>query len=406
MILDRYRDTILTVSFLTWCVLLSFPMLVMDTTYTGFPNQVPWYQVIGAAQFAMVALIFRPAGNIIVRYDPLQISILVIIFLSFGLQLHDEPVLIAGGIVYTVALMAAIVALSLIFTMPTPALTRCLGGASAVFFAFGVSALAVFGWPEDRYLGPIHPNLLGSVMLSGFIFSQFREGAFFLLVRITCFALAAIVSTRFALIGSLLALFVFEITIKPFSFKLLALCVLAAVCLIVFNQQIVAILALDDPARGTGSGFTGRDVDWATALNSIADDPFGLGFKRPPFDAAGHNGYLKILLEFGIIGGGLIITAVLSIVVRSLAEAAAGFREDSELRRIASARAGGLVALIFATFFQPQMFNLGDVHGISFMLLLFRPGRGSAGSMRLRRQETPFWNRPARTPLSSPGDQK
>jgi O-antigen ligase len=178
------------------------------------------------------------------------------------------------------------------------------------------------------------------------------------------------------------------------------------VCYVVFNHQIVDVLALDDPARGVGSGFTGRDEEWAFALQEIADNPFGMGFKRPSAVAAGHNGYLKILLEFGIIGGGLIIAAVLSIVVRALVEAAVGFREDGRLRRLASARAGGLVALTFATFFQPQMFNLGDVHGISFMLLLFRPGRGLAGSMRLRRQAMRFWNRPARAPLSSPGDQK
>lgn len=405
MNVEGWRDTILTVSFWTWCVLLSFPMLFTDTTYSGSQNQVPLYQVFGAAQFAIVALFFRYSDSIVDRYDPVQLAVLAIIFLSLGLQLHDEPMLIEIGIVYTIALIVAIVSLSLIFTMPPHAVATCLGGAAGVFFAFGISALALFGWPQDRYLGPIHPNLFGSVMLSGFIFSQFCEGAFFLLVRITCFALAAAVSTRFALFGSLIALFFFEITFKPINLKLLVLCVLAAVGLIVFHEQVVAILALDDPARGAGSGFTGRDVDWAEALGAIADDPFGLGFKRPPFDAAGHNGYLKILLEFGIIGGGLIIAAVLSIVVRALVEAVAGFREDGCFRRLASARAGGLVALTFATFFQPQMFNLGDSHGISFMLLLFWPRQALARSRPLGRDLLP-WIRSAHVPLSDPGYQK
>jgi hypothetical protein len=95
-----------------------------------------------------------------------------------------------------------------------------------------------------------------------------------------------------------------------------------------------------------------------------------------------------------------------SIVLRALFETIVSFREDSRLRRFASARAGGLVALLFATFFQPQMFNLGDVHGISLMLLLFRPGRASARQTRLSRREMQLWNRPARAPFSSPGDQK
>jgi O-antigen ligase len=405
MNVSRHRDTILIVSFLTWCVLLSFPLMAMEFRI-GSDSQVVLYQLLGAALYLPVALMVRLSGDLIGRYDYFQISIFVIIFLSLGLQLHDDAVLVAVGIAYTVALIATIVALSLIFTMPAEAVARCLGGAAVVFVVFGVSAIALFGWPQGRQVGPIHPNFFGSVMLSAFIFSQFREGAFFLLLRIIAFGLAIAVSTRFALIGSLLAFLVFEITYNPFNLKLLLLSLLAVACFLVFNQQIVDVLALDDPARGVGSGFTGRDEEWAFALQEIADNPFGMGFKRPSAVAAGHNGYLKILLEFGIIGGGLIIAAVVSIVLRALFEAIVNFREDSRLRRFASARAGGLVALLFATFFQPQMFNLGDVHGISLMLLLFRPGRSSARQTEFSRREMQLWNSPVRAPFSSPGDQK
>lgn len=405
MNVSRHRDTILIVSFLTWCVLLSFPLMAMEFRI-GSDSQVVLYQLLGAAQYLTVALMVRLSGDLIGRYDYFQISIFVIIFLSLGLQLHDDAVLVAVGIAYTVALIATIVALSLIFTMPAEAVARCLGGAAVVFVVFGVSAIALFGWPQGRQVGPIHPNFFGSVMLSAFIFSQFREGAFFLLLRIIAFGLAIAVSTRFALIGSLLAFLVFEITYNPFNLKLPLLSLLAVACFLVFNQQIVDVLALDDPARGVGSGFTGRDEEWAFALSEIADNPFGMGFKRPSAVAAGHNGYLKILLEFGIIGGGLIIAAVVGIVLRALFEAIVNFREDSRLRRFASARAGGLVALLFATFFQPQMFNLGDVHGISLMLLLFRPGRSSARQTQFSRREMQLWNSPVRAPFSSPGDQK
>jgi hypothetical protein len=48
-----------------------------------------------------------------------------------------------------------------------------------------------------------------------------------------------------------------------------------------------------------------------------------------------------------------------------------------------------LVALAFASFFQPQMFNLGDIHGISVMLLLFSPSFGR--EMRLTTPYWPFW---------------
>jgi O-antigen ligase len=405
MNVGRHRDTILIVSFLTWCVLLSFPLMTMEYRYEG-DSQVVLFQLLGAAQYLAIAIMLRLSGDLIGRYDYFQISIFAIIFLSLGLQLHDDAVNIAGGIAYTVVLIATMVALSLIYTMPADAVARCLGGAAVVFGAFGVTAVAIFGWPQNRLIGSIHPNFFGTVMLSAFIFSQFREGVLFLVLRIIAFLLAIAVSTRFALIGCLLAFLVFEITYNPFNVKLVLLSVVAAACFLVFHQQIVDVLALDDPARGVGSGFTGRDEEWAIALQEIADNPFGVGFKRQSATAAGHNGYLKILLEFGIIGGGLIIAAAVSIVLRALFEAIAGFREHSRLRRLAAARAGGLVALLFATFFQPQMLNLGDVHGISLMLLLFRPGRSPVRQTRLSSRKMQLWNGPARAPFSSPGDRK
>ena len=132
------------------------------------------------------------------------------------------------------------------------------------------------------------------------------------------------------------------------------------------------VFALDDPSRSLDSGFTGRDNLWIRALAAIADAPFGQGFKRPAVEDAGHNGYLRWLLEFGVIGGSLIIAATVSTVVIALIEAFFS-GADTHLRRFASARAAGLVALTFASFFQPQLFNLGDIHGLTVMLLLFSP---------------------------------
>jgi O-antigen ligase len=388
-------------------VLLTFPILavVKDDVGVGV-GPVPLYQMLGAVQFLIVAAMVCRSGDLSTRYDSFQISIIIIIYLSLGLQLHDDPALIAVGIAYTIALMGTIVALSLMSNMPTDAVAKCLGRAAVVLVAFGVSAIITFGWPQGRHLGPIHPNSFGSTMLVAFIFSQFSEGALFLLVRIACFVLAASVSSRSAIIGCVIALLVFELTSNPFNFKLLLLAILAAACFVVFNDQIAAILALDDPDRNLGSGFTGRDERWSSSLEAMEDNPFGMGFKRPPLEAWGHNGYLKIFVEFGIIGGGLIIAAVVSIVLRALFEAIAGFREDTPLRRLESARAAGLVALTFATFFQPQLFNLGDMHGLSFMLLLFWRGRASARQPLLRRREAQIDYGAARAGFSPSGHQQ
>lgn len=373
-----YRDTILSVSFLMWYALLTFPILTVVGDVGEGVGPVPLYQIVGAALFLAAAAVAYRHGRPIGGYDHFQASIIVIIYLSFGLQLHDDGASIMIGVAYTIALIGTILSLSLISTMPADVIAKCLGRTAIALVAFGLFAIAVFGWPEERHLGPVHANAFGSAMLVAFIFSLFGEGALFLCVRIACFVLAASVSSRFAMIGCLLAFLVYEVTSNSFNLKLLLAGVLAAACFVVFNEQFISILALDDPTRNVSSGFTGRDELWLSSLKAIENNPLGMGFKRPPLDAWGHNGYLKILAEFGVVGGGLIIAAVVGIVIRALHEAIAGSRKDDDrLQRLASARAAGLVVLTFATFFQPQLLNLGDVHGISFMLLLFWRGRVS-----------------------------
>lgn len=372
-----YRDTILSASFLIWYVLLTFPILTVVGDVGEGVGPVPLYQVLGAVLFLAAAAVAYRYGRPIGGYDHFQASIIVIIFLSLGLQLHDDEVSIMIGVAYTIALIGTILSLSLISTMPADVIAKCLGRTAIALVAFGILAIAIFGWPEERHLGPVHANAFGSAMLVAFIFSLFGEGALFFCVRIACFILAASVSSRFAMIGCLLALVVFEVTSNAVGLKILVAGLLAAACFVVFNEQVVSILALDDPSRNVSSGFTGRDEHWLSSLRAIENNPLGMGFKRPPLDAWGHNGYLKILVEFGVVGGGLIIAAVVSIVIRALHEAAAGFRKGDRFQRLASARAAGLVVLTFATFFQPQLLNLGDVHGISFMLLLFWRGRAS-----------------------------
>jgi O-antigen ligase len=371
---DGSREFILTTSFLAWSILLTFPLMTAAAALQA-NNDVIFFQLLGGAQYLTLAIAFCIPRDLIGRYHFPQYAIICLIYLSIILQLHDDPVQIAVGSSYTLLLIVTIVAVSLLFTLPIDALARCLGATAVVYVAFGLTAVALFGWPEDRHLGPIHPNIVGSVMLCAFIFSQFREGALFVLLRVVSVVLAASVSSRFAMIGCLLALVVFELSYNPISVKVLLFPVIAAFALLFTNQEVSSLLALDDPDRNVSSGFTGRGDDWNSALALIGQNPFGMGFKRPPFDNAGHNGYLKSLLEFGIIGGCLLFTAILTIVARSVLDALNTSSSDPIAKRVAAARAGGLVALAFATFFQPQLFNLGDVHAISFMLLLFRPNR-------------------------------
>jgi O-antigen ligase len=310
------------------------------------------------------------------RYTPFQATIILVILLSLALQFHGAEASILGGIGYTLTLLIVILCLSTVWTMRPDALATCLGGISVVLLAFGVCAIAVLGWPEGRRVGGIHPNALGGIMLAGFVASQFCGGFVMLGLRVACLVLAAAVSSRFAVIGCLLAFLVFEMRSRPSRLGLALLVLAGATCLLLSPQLLMDVFALDDPSRSLDSGFTGRDDLWIRALAAIAEAPFGLGFKRPAVEDAGHNGYLRWLLEFGVIGGSLIIASTVATVVMALIEALLFSGADNRLRRFAAARAAALVALTFASFFQPQLFNLGDMHGLTVMLMLFSPKIG------------------------------
>jgi O-antigen ligase len=357
-----------------WCALLSFPLLSIDAIEMDTTNNKALvYQTAGLLLFVVVILTAMPARAAlsIFRYSPFQLTIVLVILLSLPLQFYGPEFAILSGIAYTVTLLVVIACLSTLWTLPQEALAICFGGMSLIFAAFGLSAIAAFGWPHDRVLGTIHPNAFGSVMLAGFVLSLFSGRPAMLAVRIICLVLAAAVSSRFAVIGCLLAYLVFELSLRPFSAKLAVAALATLALLLLFPNALMNLLALDDPSRNLDSGFTGRNDLWNRALEAIAEAPFGLGFKRSLYENSGHNGYLKWLVEFGVLGGGLIIASAISVITVALVDP--WLAATTDYRRLAAARAGGLVAVMFASFFQPQLFNLGDIHGLSVMLMLFSP---------------------------------
>jgi O-antigen ligase len=244
----------------------------------------------------------------------------------------------------------------------------------------GITAIAVLGWPHGRNIGSIQPNLFAAPLLVGFILSQFHPGLLGVVVRILCFAMVALVSSRFAIIGCILALTLCELTFNPLRPATIAASLVAAIAAAMLWPQIMTILAFDDSTRDFSSGFAGRNQYWYSALAAIAEHPLGIGFKRAIGDEAGHNGYLKTLLEFGVAGGGLIIAFVAFNIVSAGLDAIRSSQRRHRERRFASARLGGLAALSFGAFFQPQLLSLGDAFAMSFLLLLFRPALPAASA--------------------------
>lgn len=369
-------------AFWAWCGLLSYPMIT-ERVNLADPEHAfitsPTVLICQAAglliyMITMCASHFTWFGSTICRFNPPQIGIFVIIYLSFALQLHDDEMAILNGIFYNALMAVAALTLSVLWTLPIERLERCFSVAAVILCLFGITAIAILGWPEGRNVGDIQPNLFAAPLLVGFILSQFRPGVVGIVVRVLCFAMVALVSSRFALIGCMVALVLFELTFNPLNPMKIPAIVAAAIAAFFLWPQIVGVLALDDSTRDLSSGFSGRDQLWSNAIAAITAHPLGIGFKRAIVDNAGHNGYLKTILEFGVAGGGLIIFCIACNIVLAGIEAIVSSRKTSREHRFACARFGGLVALVFGAFFQPQLLSLGDAFAMSFLLMLFKPG--------------------------------
>jgi O-antigen ligase len=369
------------VSFWAWCALVCFPMIGSSGDLTEAPSAFASGGTVLMGQIAGLALFLVTIGlarfshliSSIPRLSLAQVAVFLIIYLSLILQLHDDERAALTGIVYTCLLLVTALTLSVLWTLAPDDLEKCLSVASIVFCVFGISAIAILGFPQDRNIGSIQPNLFAAPLLAGFIFSQFREGVTGIAVRIVCFSMVALVSSRYAMIGCVSALVLFKLIDSPLGLRKISALIIVAVAGIVFWPQIVSLLAFDDLSRGVSSGVSGRDEYWHAALAAITDHPFGVGFKRAAAYESGHSGYLKTLVEFGILGGGLIIFLIGCVIAVAGIEAVRPSGRDRQQHRFACARFAGLVALAFGAFFQPQLLSLGDAFGISLVFLLFKP---------------------------------
>ncbi|MBR0858778.1 O-antigen ligase family protein [Bradyrhizobium liaoningense] len=397
---SRVQTSAVLVSFWAWCGLLCFPMIGITEDYADVPTafgsggSVLLGQIAGLALFVATQALARPFQLLssFGRLSLAQAAIIVIIYLSLVLQLQGEEGSAFVGIFYTTLLLLTALTLSVVWALELDDLENGLGIASVIFCLFGVSALAILGLPENRNVGGIQPNLFAAPLLVAFIFSQFRPGLVGIAVRIACFVMVALVSSRFAMIGCVTAFVVHELTFRPLSPWKIAALGLGFLALVPLWPQIASILALDDPSRDLSSGFTGRDEYWYSALSTITNHPLGIGFKRATAFESGHNGYLKTIVEFGVLGGGLIIFLFGASLAGAGIEAVRPMRKRLRERRFACARFAGLVALGFGAFFQPQLLSLGDAFGMSLLILLFRPRTTPASS---RAMETHLGDAPA-----------
>lgn len=219
--------------------------------------------------------------------------------------------------------------------------------------------------------------------------------------------LSAIVTSR----GGIVALGAFITVYFAISHGLAKSVLYAALALAVVGAVFLAsheardfifedIMHLHDAGRGIGSGFTGRVAHWNQAIVAFWRRPvIGYGFRLPSFagstDIGGiHSGYLKLLVETGLVGTILVVGAVLIEGCRRLL-LAVRFRDISQQSTpgidVAStyrinAVACATIAMTLVIWVYEQLYiNLGSVVSVVFFMMIVAPAYITTQGVTLRR---------------------
>ena len=206
--------------------------------------------------------------------------------------------------------------------------------------------------------------------------------------------MALVVSSR----GSLVSLAAFGLayyvayhgTYRAVVHGLLAVLAVAAMLLVIpqLRHGITNdVLKLHDRDRGIDSGFTGRVDVWKEALVTFQRSPLiGLGF-RGSIEGHGqvgsiHSGYLKLLVETGIIGTFLAVTAIvveclrrfrLAVELRGLTPRDLPNIDLAESVRLNAVACGTMAMTLTYWIYEQLYLNLGSVVSVAIFLMITAP---------------------------------
>jgi O-antigen ligase len=159
------------------------------------------------------------------------------------------------------------------------------------------------------------------------------------------------------------------------------------------------VMRLHDQGRGLGSGFTGRVDYWKKAAAEIWQAPvIGHGFRASAnattdFGAV-HSGYLRLLLEAGFVGAGLVVGAVLvegfrrfylALQFRSLTLGTAPGIDLVESIRINAVVCATLAMTLVIWIYEQLYINLGSVVCVAFFLMMAAPAYITTQGVAVRR---------------------
>jgi O-antigen ligase len=145
-------------------------------------------------------------------------------------------------------------------------------------------------------------------------------------------------------------------------------------------------MRLHDKSRGIGTGFTGRWASWQKGLETFWKSPLiGHGFRahlESKEELGSHSGYIRLLIETGLIGTGLAVMTVVIEALRRLklakrlrdayASTMPGIDLEQSFRLNAVACAAMLTVLTYWVY-EPMYLNLGTVMSLIFFLMFAAP---------------------------------
>jgi O-antigen ligase len=174
-------------------------------------------------------------------------------------------------------------------------------------------------WRRSLYFGESQPNLGGEIIFAGLLAASIStnlRSLYFLSYVILAFISAYLLEARSAMlaiftIGLVALYFAVLKRIQPIL-RIFVLCAAVAVFAAVIGLDssggvggaVNRIMLLDDPYRGLGTGFVGREERWDYALETFLQHPvFGVGFGYFNLrnDPTPHNLWLYMLSEMGLL---------------------------------------------------------------------------------------------------------
>jgi O-antigen ligase len=362
--------------------LLIFPLLTVSTPPDDFGLTSATEGIfVSYGQYAEAAIVIsiisiNAIANITSYVQVVEKNVLAAVFTGLQLMILAASLatgnLLAAG--YAVLFLAHTIYFSLFWTLSPDARQFVWKSIRLIVVVFLAIASALYWPPNGRYMGGIHPNNFSQLLillacLAFYPKLSIRWTVGLLLIAIS-YAMA--ISSRYALLAIFVtAAFATFIRVGRIGNVRIIIAPLIAAILgimgFLFKDSISSLFLLQDSDRGLASGMSGRTDLWSYALPQLVQHPFlGFGFKDRSAYVGTHNGLIDILLQVGLPTGIMLLAFVAYKIFASMRDsislATTAIGDDVALATMFSIQA------VVSAFFQPQLFNFGDVQGIAVLL--------------------------------------